>query len=139
MDIEKILKSHAHQRTDSVSDLPSKKVMERLWLVMLELYGHRWESSYGSEPTEMWARSLRGISPQQIAMGLESLHDIGEAWPPSAIEFAKMCRGNKEIGTACHKPFAFAALESDEMKQKKKEAAAVGLANLKNLMGVAND
>ena len=133
MDIKEMVKNHARQQTDFVKDLPSKKVMERLWLVMLEIYGHRWESSFGSEPTESWARSLKGISPQQIAKGLDELHESGESWPPSAIEFAKMCRTEKQL--AIHKPFQFAALESDEQKAKKKQAAKTGLNKLKSIVG----
>lgn len=104
-----IQKSLGRQQNDSVrDDHPSDKVMERLWELMLEIFGHKWESNYGMEPTEGWRRSLKGITPEMIAKGFQALYEKGEEWPPSATEFAAMCKGRKEEitgswGTGAHR------------------------------------
>lgn len=71
---------------------------------MSNLYGHRWQSTYGSgikngkltEAAEDWRRGLKGITPQQIGKALEKCLDRGDAWPPSLPEFRRLCLGQHD-------------------------------------------
>jgi nucleotide-binding universal stress UspA family protein len=80
--------------------------MEKLWVMMAGLYGHKWVSSYGTSDIKLddagnarpdsgiWGKALAGISGQQIAYGMKlCTQRTGEqaAWPPSAPEFRDMC------------------------------------------------
>jgi hypothetical protein len=88
--------------------------MEKLWVMMAGLYGHKWISSYGTSDIKVdeagnprpdsgiWGKALSGISGQQIAYGMKLCTTrTGEqaAWPPSAPEFRDMClAGQSNLG-----------------------------------------
>lgn len=84
--------------------------MANLWERMSHLYGHKWTSVYGesayssdnlTDVAMTWASGLRGVSGDQIAIGLRRCCDSGEAWPPTLPEFRAMCidKGQDEYGT----------------------------------------
>jgi hypothetical protein len=67
---------------------------------MAQMYGHRWVSAYGetydaqgelSETAKMWKSGLAGLTPQQIARGLEQCMALGDDWPPSLPKFRALC------------------------------------------------
>ena len=104
--------------------------MELLWERMGDLYGHRWESAFGSEPTEGWEAALHGIEPLMIKRGLIALAETPKHkdWPPSALEFRSLCmpRG-EDLGLPS---------ESEALKQavgcstKKHPAVTLALRNM---------
>lgn len=69
---------------------------------MTRLYGHRWTSSFSDEidPGNVWAAALRGMTMDDIKSGLNTLVDSEYDWPPSAIEFKRLCRqaAEKSLG-----------------------------------------
>lgn len=66
--------------------------MEDLWEKMNSMYGHKWSSTYGpTDKGDTWRKVLTGITPRQLADGLNHLATHGDAWPPSAPEFRKFC------------------------------------------------
>lgn len=69
------------------------RLLERLWMKMAEMYGHRWTSSFGekADPAGAWASSLKGLNGQQLAHGLNAVAHKGDEWPPSAPAFRAMC------------------------------------------------
>lgn len=71
--------------------------MRTLWLRMGEIYGHRWASSYGDNPDETggatWAKGLAGITPAQLADGLNACIASTDPWPPTLPEFRARCLG----------------------------------------------
>lgn len=69
------------------------KLLERLWMKMAEMFGHRWTSSFGekADPSGAWASALRGLDGRQLANGLNAVAMSGEEWPPSAPAFRVMC------------------------------------------------
>lgn len=100
--------------TSPAEKLPDK-LLERLWLKMTELYGHRWTSSFGAsaDPASAWASALRGINGRQIAHGLNMLVALTYKWPPSAPEFRGLCLnlqpeaiGLPDIESAFHQALA---------------------------------
>lgn len=84
--------------TPSPSATPAKlpnKLLDRFWLKMTEMYGHRWISNYGAEPSEesVWGKVLAGLNGTQLAAGLGALVDRGDefSWPPPANVFRSLC------------------------------------------------
>lgn len=66
--------------------------MGKLWILMTEMYGHKWASVHGeSDVSGTWSKVLGGISGQQIAHGMQSLAMSSDPWPPSAPEFRALC------------------------------------------------
>lgn len=90
--------------TESSKPLPSDKpqklaqnLLDKLWLKMTEIYGHRWTGSFGvsADQSHAWAATLGGLTGQQIGFGLTALAATQDSqlkkWPPSAPEFRAMC------------------------------------------------
>lgn len=63
---------------------------------MANLYGHRWVSGYGEADDGTWLRGLRGLTPMQLANGLNACCESGDAWPPSLPVFRALCKGTRE-------------------------------------------
>ncbi|MGP9826879.1 hypothetical protein ACT048_20615 [Ectopseudomonas khazarica] len=80
--------------TSKPQKLPDR-LLERLWMKMTEMYGHRWTSSFGDNPNPdcAWATVLQGLNGQQLANGLNILTHKGEEfdWPPPANVFRSLC------------------------------------------------
>lgn len=79
---------------ETPAKLPNK-LLDRFWLKMTEMYGHRWISNYGAEPCEdsVWGKVLAGLNGTQLAAGLGALVERGEefSWPPPANVFRALC------------------------------------------------
>jgi hypothetical protein len=87
--------------TETLSDTD----IAHIWRRMVGLYGHKWGSQYGRAINEQkrlsglareWQRGLAGITTEQLKVGFgmleaEILTTQGESWPPSWIEFKKLC------------------------------------------------
>lgn len=70
--------------------------IDRLWLRMAKMYGHRWVSSYGETDDGTWRTGLHGLTPIQIGTGITKClerrpRDGSEDWPPTLNEFRAMC------------------------------------------------
>lgn len=66
--------------------------MGKLWVLMTDLYGHKWTSVHGIEDASgTWGKVLAGITPEQIAVGAKACTVSGDPWPPSGPEFRAMC------------------------------------------------
>lgn len=69
--------------------------MVTLWTRMEEIYPHRWSSKLGepgSSAFETWRQGLAGMTPPQIARGLQQCIERHDSWPPSLPEFRGLCR-----------------------------------------------
>src|SRR5690606_24389157 len=65
-----------------------------LWTRMAEIYGHRFTSPFGdseSHAARTWAKGLAGVTPQQLANGLEACIVSADPWPPTLPEFRARC------------------------------------------------
>lgn len=84
-----------------IADLPTNSIppevmarARRLWLRMTEMFGHRWTTHYGNEPTTTWVSGLATLTDQQIARGLRTTATAGHDWPPSLPQFYAWARDN---------------------------------------------
>lgn len=66
--------------------------MDRLWIRMAEIFGHKWTSQYGDEPLETWAKRLGSMSADEIAYGVNACASSSLEWPPSLPDFCGMCK-----------------------------------------------
>jgi len=73
----------------------STKLTDRLWKRFTEIYGHKWVSSYGPEPTKPWIDVIEKLPPDSIKYGLNQILKHGEDWPPSLTKFHSLCTGNR--------------------------------------------
>lgn len=70
------------------------ELMEKLWVTMVETYGHRWTGNFGvsPKPDHAWAKHLTGLNGKHIANGLAQLGSLdNEGWPPTAPQFRALC------------------------------------------------
>lgn len=70
--------------------------MATLWQRMGEIYGSKWAGQYGDVPNDSWCRILADVPPQRLANGLRALVDRTNDWPPTAIEFRRLCYGDTD-------------------------------------------
>lgn len=96
-------RGNKHQEHSTPNLSASTKLMGRLWVLMTEMYGHKWTAVHGeSDASGTWGKVLVDISGQQIANGMQQCATrTGEqaAWPPSAPEFREMClAGQSNLG-----------------------------------------
>ncbi|WP_442108223.1 hypothetical protein [Pseudomonas sp. NUPR-001] len=95
----KIVQHPAASVQQSLSDSNESKLpqplLDKLWLKMSEMYGHRWTSSFGesADQEHSWAKILGGLTGRQLAGGLQQLLDRAAEfdWPPPANVFRAMC------------------------------------------------
>lgn len=75
----------------------SGSTIDRLWVAMADVYGHRWVSSFGADPAtgagETWAKGLAGLTTRQIGAGVSACLASSEPWPPTLPEFRARCLG----------------------------------------------
>ena len=86
------------------------------------LYGNSFTKQFGEKPSDVWRAALSGFTGEDLARGLKSIVKSGQTFPPSAVEFRKLCI---EFQTAAHKPFAQTEnlIESDAAKQHRADTA----------------
>lgn len=97
----KIVQHPAASAQQSLSDNAKNKpklpqgLLDKLWLKMTEMYGHRWTSSFGesADPEHSWATVLAGLDKFQLAAGMSALVERGNEfdWPPPANVFRVLC------------------------------------------------
>lgn len=77
--------------------------LRRLWERMVAIYGHAWTSVHDVSPNDddgkltlsgdTWAKALIGVTPQQLADGLQACIAEGAEFPPAVGRFRGMCLG----------------------------------------------
>lgn len=81
---------------DSGTWAAAKTRSEGLWVRMTDLYGHKFSSQFGKSPSDTWVRCLEGLTPEQIAQGLNAIVSNPTPWPPGAAEFRALCLGTSK-------------------------------------------
>lgn len=80
----------------SAPALPAS-AMRTLWVRMIEMYGNRWVMHFGDSADggagATWRKVLAGLTPTQVAVGLQACAAIADDWPPSAPRFRALCLG----------------------------------------------
>lgn len=64
---------------------------------MTALFGQKWTKTYGlADRNGEWLKTLNGLLPVQLDMGLNRVRTSGSEWPPTAPEFRKLCQPTPE-------------------------------------------
>ena len=105
-------------------------VIDRLWVRMTQIYGSKWTSNYGTEPTKPWIDTFNSMSTGKIKAGLNVLMKSGEAWPPSLIEFIGYCQCYKERLTPLPAPLQEKILAQRQATRQARESAMNKINNL---------
>lgn len=59
---------------------------------MTEIYGHKWTTHYGPEPSQVWCAGLDDLTSDQIAQGFRwCVMQRADGWPPNLPEFRRAC------------------------------------------------
>ena len=87
----------AHNERHSAAEL-NERLIDRLWVVMTDLFGHKWTSNHDFSDNGSWTSFLEDLSGQQFKAGIDALKDWTESWPPSATDFRSMCLGRARGG-----------------------------------------
>jgi hypothetical protein len=72
--------------------MAESSLMAKLWSRMIEMYGHKFTSSYGEVPSDTWSRALSGATAADLAQGVKACFQRQDTWPPTLPEFVEMCR-----------------------------------------------
>ena len=70
----------------------SAKHFDALWARMADMFGHKWVSSYGLDPSPTWQEGLADLSVEEVKSGLTALKGWVEEWPPTLPQFRSLCR-----------------------------------------------
>lgn len=84
---------------------------------MTGIYGHKWISSYGVEPSDTWARGLRGFTNDELAHGIRRCLDREDPWPPTLPEFRQLCRPRRETYHSLYTPLSVLAAPLDVARE----------------------
>lgn len=99
------LSTRSGMQSPSETEKPKlpQDTLDKLWIKMTEMYGHRWTSNFGvsADQDHSWAKVLAGLSKQQLANGLQELVDRATEfeWPPAANVFRSLCMKLKGFPT----------------------------------------
>lgn len=92
--------SEESKASASSTEIFSDKVMTKIWVRMLAIYGHKWASHLGaavdadgrlSESAHTWQQGLVGVSLENLKTAFDALVLKNQEWPPSLPEFRKLC------------------------------------------------
>lgn len=93
-------------------------------MAMGEMFGHRWITNYGAEPSPLWQRGLAGYSPAEIERGVLACLDWRSDFVPTLPEFRQLCR---PASAPAHQPMARALPEPEESRERRRAEAAAAL------------
>lgn len=108
------------------------QVMAKFWLRMTEVYGHKWTSAHGDEPTELWSMGLSALSMDDLKAGIRACMTSGDAWPPSLPQFLALCKPPKRENEAMYR-WAGPALPQ-KMTDEQKARGRDEIAKLKGML-----
>ena len=76
----------------------NERLIDRLWEVMTDLFGHKWTSSHDFSDNGSWTSFLEDLNGKQFKAGIDAMKDWTESWPPTATDFRNMCLGRARGG-----------------------------------------
>ena len=88
-------KSKPVSKVDTALANASTRLTDRLWKRFTEIYGCKWTSNYGAEPTQPWIDAIERLPGEDIKRGLNQVLKNGDNWPVSLVKFISLCRANK--------------------------------------------
>lgn len=91
--------------TRSKSSTAASQKVERFWQGMLELFGQRWVTSYGTTPTTLWTSAISSLSAKELKTILHRMLTSGAQHPPTLPELVELARPPGEKPSRFPEPF----------------------------------
>lgn len=88
--------------------------MKKLWILMTEMYGHRWTSSMGEAPNATWTEACGVFEEEQWRNAVTMAKSSTDDWPPSLPTFRRWAY----LGTTPIEAREAAARKADELVAK---------------------
>ena len=113
-----------------------ERVIDRFWLRMTQIYGHKWSSSFGEgDHDNTWAKGLADLTVDELKKGFIACVKSGEAWPPTLPEFRRLCRPAQRKNEAMYRAPVERQIEhklSDDQRKVGREHLSGMLSKLRN-------
>lgn len=122
--------SESSRQDGEVSVDPNHPLWE-LWDRMTEFYGAAFLSQYGETPNLTWVEMLKDLTPEQYAVGFNSLKNRDSSFPPNPGEFRSLCEVDSSWERQCHRVVDQSSMIEDQTAKERR--AEEGLANIKKL------
>jgi hypothetical protein len=103
--------------------------IDRIWERMAGIFGHKWTSSYGAEPSDTWLAGLIDMSEEELRTGLVACLTWPEEWPPTLPQFRQLCRPRRE---EAHRIYRAALPEPPEVRARRKAAGVAALQGIRD-------
>ena len=68
----------------------------QVWKNLCEMFGGKFVSNYGEQPTQMWIATINGFKDHEIQRGLRKLLHKGSGTPPTLPQFVAACKYSEE-------------------------------------------
>jgi len=95
---------------------------------MSEIFGHKWVSAYGSQPSETWLAGLIDMTEEELRTGLLGCLEWPGDWPPTLPQFRKLCRPPRLIAFKAPPP------QSEEVWARRAEKALNAIDIIKDIL-----
>lgn len=106
-------------------------VINMLWVRMSQIYGHKWTSSYGPEPTKPWVDVVVNLSNEKIAHGLSLIVKSGDDWPVSLVKFNHLCQSYQpKLKTLTH------SLSREELLAQRTQTEHIRIKSMSEMRGI---
>lgn len=80
-------------------DAADPRAMRRLWKRLADTYGAWFTRDFGVEPNDAWVSAMRGVTLDEVAIGLSALPQRYPDRAPNPLQFWQLCR-NPQGSTA---------------------------------------
>ena len=101
--------------------------MGRLWLHLVDVFGHRWVANFGKVPPRLWQAALADLSEAELMAGLRGCLSWRGEFVPTLPEFLALCRAESAA-----RPVHVRLAEPAAVREARRRA---GLAALRKIRG----
>ena len=99
------------------SDEPTREARaraSRVWMQIVEIYGHLLISNFGERPPKVWVRALSKLSDDEIQKALTACLKRDDKYPPNLSEFLSIVRDVKRYASHALQPPRLSRIKNDK-------------------------
>ena len=112
-----VKRSNTQSKVEKAVSNNGIRVVDKFWKRMSQVFGSKWVSSYGTEPTKPWIDVISNLSNEKIAFGLNEMLRQDSNWPPDLRQFYSLCRSYRKPVKALNTPDRKAILHQRDRTQ----------------------
>ena len=110
----------------------TERDIAELWTKMARIFGHRWTSGFGEADDGTWLAALRGLTPEQLVVGVHACIHGDFDWPPGLPEFRRLCL-RRPVGVVRNQQPS--QIESREQVERRRQIAKAHLERARDILG----